>query len=159
MIITTCLSISDKTYLYNVGHKIQDIKMFLWRVLKDKGLKIRSFLADLSNVHQDERQRIFNGTSVDTTWASVDTLSQNSPEDVLGRPLVSTLLGLVLITSMTVEHAQARDMQRTIQNLTQAILQATQGGGNRGAGELHRNFWNMDPPRFEGSCGGKDSIS
>ncbi|MQL81440.1 hypothetical protein Taro_013910, partial [Colocasia esculenta] len=36
-----------------------------------------------------------NGTSVDTTWASVDTLSQNSPEGVLGRPLVSTLLGLV----------------------------------------------------------------
>ncbi|MQL98976.1 hypothetical protein Taro_031702 [Colocasia esculenta] len=35
------------------------------------------------------------GTSVDTTWASVDTLSQNSPEGVLGRPLVSTLLGLV----------------------------------------------------------------
>ncbi|MQL69959.1 hypothetical protein Taro_002260 [Colocasia esculenta] len=34
--------------------------MFLWRVLKDKRLKIRSFLADLSNVHQDERQRIFN---------------------------------------------------------------------------------------------------
>ncbi|MQM18674.1 hypothetical protein Taro_051669 [Colocasia esculenta] len=25
------------------------------------------------------------GTSVDTTWASVDTLSQNSPEGVLGR--------------------------------------------------------------------------
>ncbi|MQL73965.1 hypothetical protein Taro_006305 [Colocasia esculenta] len=36
-----------------------------------------------------------NGTSVDTTWDSVDTLSQNSPEGVLGRPLVSTLLELV----------------------------------------------------------------
>ncbi|MQM00744.1 hypothetical protein Taro_033487 [Colocasia esculenta] len=35
------------------------------------------------------------GTSVDTTWASVDTLSQNSPEGVLRRPLVSTLLWLV----------------------------------------------------------------
>ncbi|MQL74176.1 hypothetical protein Taro_006514, partial [Colocasia esculenta] len=35
------------------------------------------------------------GTSVDTTWASVNTLSQNSPEGVLGRPLVSTLLELV----------------------------------------------------------------
>ncbi|MQL69784.1 hypothetical protein Taro_002072, partial [Colocasia esculenta] len=37
----------------------------------------------------------WKGISVDTTWASVDTLSQNSPEGVLGRPLVSTLLGLV----------------------------------------------------------------
>ncbi|MQL78802.1 hypothetical protein Taro_011242 [Colocasia esculenta] len=37
------------------------------------------------------------GTSVNTTWASVDTLSQNSPEGVLGRPLVSTLLELVSI--------------------------------------------------------------
>ncbi|MQL96781.1 hypothetical protein Taro_029466 [Colocasia esculenta] len=35
------------------------------------------------------------GTSVDTTCASVNTLSQNSPEGVLGRPLVSTLLELV----------------------------------------------------------------
>ena len=52
---------------------------------------------------------------------------------------------------MAAERAQARDMQQTIQNLTQTILQATQGGGNRGAGDLHRNFWNMDPPRFEGS--------
>ncbi|MQL85774.1 hypothetical protein Taro_018291 [Colocasia esculenta] len=34
--------------------------MFLWRVLKDKRLKIRSFLADQSNVHRDNRQRIFN---------------------------------------------------------------------------------------------------
>ncbi|MQM17437.1 hypothetical protein Taro_050409, partial [Colocasia esculenta] len=34
-------------------------------------------------------------TSVDTTWASVNTLSQNSLEGVLGRPLVSTLLELV----------------------------------------------------------------
>ncbi|MQL79872.1 hypothetical protein Taro_012304 [Colocasia esculenta] len=46
--------ISDKTYLYNVGHKIQDIKIFLWRVPKDKRLKIRSFLADLSNVKEDQ---------------------------------------------------------------------------------------------------------
>ncbi|MQM07894.1 hypothetical protein Taro_040743, partial [Colocasia esculenta] len=30
------------------------------------------------------------GSSVDTTWASVDTLSQHSPEGVLGRSLVST---------------------------------------------------------------------
>ncbi|MQM11097.1 hypothetical protein Taro_044000 [Colocasia esculenta] len=37
----------------------------------------------------------WKGISVDTTWASVNTLSQNSPDDVLGRPLVSTLLGLV----------------------------------------------------------------
>ncbi|MQL95045.1 hypothetical protein Taro_027703 [Colocasia esculenta] len=35
------------------------------------------------------------GTSVDTTWASVDTQSKNSPEGGLGRPLVSTPLGLV----------------------------------------------------------------
>ncbi|MQL77581.1 hypothetical protein Taro_009979, partial [Colocasia esculenta] len=34
-------------------------------------------------------------SSVDTTWASVDTLSQNSPDGVLGKPLVSTLLHLV----------------------------------------------------------------
>ncbi|MQL97551.1 hypothetical protein Taro_030245 [Colocasia esculenta] len=34
--------------------------MFLWRVLKDKRLKIRSFLADQSNIHRDKRQRIFN---------------------------------------------------------------------------------------------------
>ncbi|MQL67813.1 hypothetical protein Taro_000145 [Colocasia esculenta] len=33
--------------------------------------------------------------SVDTTWASVDTLSQISPEGVLGRSLVSTLPDLV----------------------------------------------------------------
>ncbi|MQM12022.1 hypothetical protein Taro_044936 [Colocasia esculenta] len=32
----------------------------------------------------------WKGTSVDTTWASVNTLSQNSPEGVLGRSLVST---------------------------------------------------------------------
>ncbi|MQM00417.1 hypothetical protein Taro_033152 [Colocasia esculenta] len=35
------------------------------------------------------------GTSVDTTWASVDTLSQHSSEGVLGRSLVSTLPDLV----------------------------------------------------------------
>ncbi|MQL72281.1 hypothetical protein Taro_004623, partial [Colocasia esculenta] len=34
-------------------------------------------------------------TSVDTACASVDLLSQNSPDGVLGRPLVSTLHGLV----------------------------------------------------------------
>ncbi|MQL93288.1 hypothetical protein Taro_025932 [Colocasia esculenta] len=33
--------------------------------------------------------------SVDTTWASVDTLSQHSPEGVLGGSLVSTLLDLM----------------------------------------------------------------
>ncbi|MQM11594.1 hypothetical protein Taro_044503 [Colocasia esculenta] len=33
--------------------------------------------------------------SVDTTWASVDTLSQHSPEGVLGGSLVSTLPDLV----------------------------------------------------------------
>ncbi|MQM09273.1 hypothetical protein Taro_042139, partial [Colocasia esculenta] len=37
----------------------------------------------------------WKGTSVDTTWASVDTLSQHSPEGVLGRSLVSTLHDLV----------------------------------------------------------------
>ncbi|MQM18822.1 hypothetical protein Taro_051819 [Colocasia esculenta] len=58
---------------------------------------------------------------------------------------------IVLIASMAAERAQARNMQQTIQNLTQAILQATQGGGNREAGDLHQNFRNMDPPRFEGS--------
>ncbi|MQM23796.1 hypothetical protein Taro_056867, partial [Colocasia esculenta] len=34
-------------------------------------------------------------SSVDTTWTSVDTLSQSSPESVLGGPLVSTLPQLV----------------------------------------------------------------
>ncbi|MQM04335.1 hypothetical protein Taro_037133 [Colocasia esculenta] len=34
----------------------------------------------------------------------------------------------VLITSMAAEQAQARNMQQTLQNLTQAILQATLGG-------------------------------
>ncbi|MQL69524.1 hypothetical protein Taro_001788 [Colocasia esculenta] len=34
-------------------------------------------------------------SSVDTTWTSVDTLSQNSSEGVIGRSLVSTLLDLV----------------------------------------------------------------
>ena len=67
------------------------------------------------------------------------------------RWLTYTIILKVFITPMAAERAQARDMQRTIQNSTQAILQATQGGGNRGAGELHRNFRNMDPPRFEGS--------
>ncbi|MQL95731.1 hypothetical protein Taro_028402 [Colocasia esculenta] len=37
----------------------------------------------------------WKGTSVDTTWASVDTLSQRSLEGVLGRSLVSTLPDLV----------------------------------------------------------------
>ncbi|MQL87027.1 hypothetical protein Taro_019565, partial [Colocasia esculenta] len=31
------------------------------------------------------------GTSVNTTWASVDTLSQHSPEGVLGRSLASSV--------------------------------------------------------------------
>ena len=42
-------------------------------------------------------------------------------------------------------------MQQTIQELTRAIVQATQGGGNRGAGDLHRNFRSLNPPRFSGS--------
>ena len=52
---------------------------------------------------------------------------------------------------MAAERAQARNMQQTLQNLTQAIMQATQGGDNYGAGDLHWNFRSMDPPRFEGS--------
>ncbi|MQL92276.1 hypothetical protein Taro_024896 [Colocasia esculenta] len=43
-------------------------------------------------------------------------------------------------------------MQQTIQKLTCALLQAAQGGGNcAGAGELHRNFRSLNPPRFSGS--------
>ncbi|MQL81543.1 hypothetical protein Taro_014004 [Colocasia esculenta] len=42
-------------------------------------------------------------------------------------------------------------MQQTIQELTRALLQATQGGGNCSAGELHRNFRSLNPPRFSGS--------
>ena len=30
-------------------------------------------------------------------------------------------------------------------------MQTTQGGGNRGAGDLHRNFRSLNPPRFSGS--------
>ena len=58
---------------------------------------------------------------------------------------------------MTAERAQMRGMQQSLQELTRAILQATQqGGGNRGgnqpgAGELHRNFRGLNPPRFSGS--------
>ncbi|MQL97380.1 hypothetical protein Taro_030073 [Colocasia esculenta] len=53
---------------------------------------------------------------------------------------------------MTAERAQMRGMQQTIQELTCAIVQATQGGGNRGgAGNLHRNFQSLNPPRFSGS--------
>ncbi|MQM07967.1 hypothetical protein Taro_040816 [Colocasia esculenta] len=40
----------------------------------------------------------------------------------------------------------------TIQELTHVLLQAAQGGGNRsGVGELHRNFWSLNPPKFSGS--------
>ena len=53
---------------------------------------------------------------------------------------------------MAAECAQMRGMQQTIQELTRAIMQATQGGGNRGgAGELHHNFRSLNPPRFSGS--------
>ncbi|MQL82508.1 hypothetical protein Taro_014983, partial [Colocasia esculenta] len=52
---------------------------------------------------------------------------------------------------MTAERAQMRGMQQTIQELTRAIVQATQGGGNRGAGDLHRNFRSLNPPRFSRS--------
>ncbi|MQL89090.1 hypothetical protein Taro_021669, partial [Colocasia esculenta] len=59
--------------------------------------------ATCTNHHLDVDQRLhmtyrflfWKGTSVDTTWASVDTLSQHSPEGVLGRSLVSTLPDLV----------------------------------------------------------------
>ncbi|MQL75771.1 hypothetical protein Taro_008158 [Colocasia esculenta] len=44
---------------------------------------------------KDQPGRAQNGFSVDTTWANVDTLSQHSPEGVLGRSLVSTLPDLV----------------------------------------------------------------
>ena len=53
---------------------------------------------------------------------------------------------------MAAERAQWRDMQRTMQGFTQAIQQLAQGGGaQRNAGELHRNFQAMNPPRFDGS--------
>ncbi|MQL71352.1 hypothetical protein Taro_003676 [Colocasia esculenta] len=53
---------------------------------------------------------------------------------------------------MTAERAQMRGMQQTIHELTRAIMQATQGGRNRGGtGELHRNFRSLNPPRFSGS--------
>ncbi|MQL87205.1 hypothetical protein Taro_019747 [Colocasia esculenta] len=47
-------------------------------------------------------------------------------------------------------------MQQTIQQLTQALLQVAgannnNNNNNRGAGELHRNFRNLNPPRFSGT--------
>ncbi|MQL85764.1 hypothetical protein Taro_018296 [Colocasia esculenta] len=48
--------------------------------------------ATCTDSHLEVDQR---ASSVDTTWTSVDTLSQISPEGVLGRPLVSTLPDLV----------------------------------------------------------------
>ncbi|MQL77697.1 hypothetical protein Taro_010108 [Colocasia esculenta] len=48
--------------------------------------------ATCTDSHLEVDQR---ASSVDTTWISVDTLSQISPEGVLGRPLVSTLPDLV----------------------------------------------------------------
>ncbi|MQM09324.1 hypothetical protein Taro_042193 [Colocasia esculenta] len=51
---------------------------------------------------------------------------------------------LVLITSMAAECALARNMQQTMQNLTQAILQATQGGERMKA----KRFLNGLRPQF-----------
>ncbi|MQL69850.1 hypothetical protein Taro_002171 [Colocasia esculenta] len=42
-------------------------------------------------------------------------------------------------------------MQQTIQELTRALLQDAGAGGNCGAGDLHRNFRNLNPPRFSGT--------
>ncbi|MQM14910.1 hypothetical protein Taro_047847 [Colocasia esculenta] len=44
-------------------------------------------------------------------------------------------------------------MQQTIQQLTQALLQAAEANNNNncGAGDLHRNFRNLNPPRFSGT--------
>ncbi|MQL90133.1 hypothetical protein Taro_022721 [Colocasia esculenta] len=46
-------------------------------------------------------------------------------------------------------------MQQTIQQLTQALLQVVgannNNNNNRGADELHRNFRNLNPPRFSGT--------
>ena len=54
---------------------------------------------------------------------------------------------------MAGERAQWRDMRRTMEGFTQAIQQLAQGGGGaqRNAGELHRNFQAMNPPRFNGT--------
>ncbi|MQL67816.1 hypothetical protein Taro_000118 [Colocasia esculenta] len=41
-------------------------------------------------------------------------------------------------------------MQQTIQH-TQALLQAAGARGNQGARDLHRNFRNLNPPRFSGT--------
>ncbi|MQL78988.1 hypothetical protein Taro_011432 [Colocasia esculenta] len=52
--------------------------------------------ATCTDGHLEVDQRVIIwGTSVDTTWTSVDTLSQTSTEGVLDRSLVSTLPGLV----------------------------------------------------------------
>ncbi|MQL72092.1 hypothetical protein Taro_004415 [Colocasia esculenta] len=60
-----------------------------------------------------------------------------------------------LTSTMAAERAQLRDMQHTIQQLTQALLQAARANNNnnnnRAAGDLHRNFRNLNPPRFSGT--------
>ncbi|MQM14085.1 hypothetical protein Taro_047015, partial [Colocasia esculenta] len=50
--------------------------------------------------------------------SSVDTLSQNSPEGVLGRPLVSTLLGLVSTHCPSL----ARSVDTLSQNSPEGVL-------------------------------------
>lgn len=54
---------------------------------------------------------------------------------------------------MAADRAEVRNLQRTVQDLTQALQQLAQAGAgaNRGTGDLYQNFRGMNPPRFAGS--------
>ncbi|MQL82273.1 hypothetical protein Taro_014740 [Colocasia esculenta] len=51
---------------------------------------------------------------------------------------------------MAGEHGQLRDLQSTVQGLTQALNNVIQAGARNGAGDLYGNFQRMNPPRFNG---------
>ncbi|MQM18902.1 hypothetical protein Taro_051903 [Colocasia esculenta] len=52
---------------------------------------------------------------------------------------------------MAARRGQWRDMHNKVQELEQALQQVAQGGARARAGELHRNFRGIDPPKFDGS--------
>jgi len=52
------------------------------------------------------------------------------------------------------DRAQWKEMNKTLQGLTQGLTQVLQQavqGGNHGAGDLHKKFRGMNPPKFYGS--------
>ncbi|MQM14299.1 hypothetical protein Taro_047228 [Colocasia esculenta] len=54
------------------------------------------------------------------------------------------------LVEMAGEHAQMRDLQRTVKGLTQALNNVIQAGARNGAGDLYENFQRMNPPKFNG---------